>query len=281
MHQVKRPLQHRRGRAHAVMPIHFTEHHVAGKDHHLGRGLPLLGDGQPVPRGVQAQAADEPPLVEITAIRHAGVQAVAKQVVHLVDVDRTGQQARQQPALGVPRLAREQGHDVAGLNRPVVAQRVGNLAFQKKTVGKQLVLGHASELHVFDRVAKRPMSQVVQQGRGNEQLRIAGRDDLGEPSVVGKLPQKQQRQPVHSQRMLEPRMVGRWIHQRHQPQLADPGQPPVLGRVDDRPHARRLAARRSRPVSAASPDGRPGPRLPAGRESRSSAAACVLRVRSL
>ena len=88
MQQVKRPLEHGRGRADAVVPIDFAEHHVAGEDHQLGRRLAFVGDRQAVARLVQAEAADQPLLVEIPAVGHAGVQAVAEEVVHLVDVDR-------------------------------------------------------------------------------------------------------------------------------------------------------------------------------------------------
>ena len=32
-------------------------------------------------------------------------------------------------------------------------------------------------------------------------------------------------------------MHGAWIDERHEAKLADPGQPPHLGRVEERPHA--------------------------------------------
>ena len=70
------------------MPIHLAEHDVAGEDHHLGRGFTFVGNRQTVSRLVQAQATNQPTPVEMPSIRHAGVQAIAHQVVDLVDVDR-------------------------------------------------------------------------------------------------------------------------------------------------------------------------------------------------
>ena len=75
-----------------------------------------------------------------------------------------------------------------------------NLAFQQKAVGEQLVARHAGQLDVFDRMAERPVAQVVQQGRGDEQSRRPpGVTAAGEPLVVGQLLQVQQRQAVDAQ----------------------------------------------------------------------------------
>ena len=167
------------------------------------------------------------------------MQAVAGQVVHLVDVDRPGEHAGQEARFRIARFSRQQGHQVPGLNGPIVAQRVGDFAFQQKAVGEQLVLRHAGQPHVFDRVAKRPMAQVVQQRGDDKQLGVRRRNDRGKALVVGKLPQEQQGQAIHAQRMLEPRVDGRRIDQRHQAQLADPGQAAKLAAVDDGPHAGR------------------------------------------
>ena len=78
MQQVKRPLQHGRGRAHAVMPIHFAEHHIPGENHEFGGGFAFVGDGQAVARLVQTQTAQQSLLIEVPAVWHAGVQAVAE-----------------------------------------------------------------------------------------------------------------------------------------------------------------------------------------------------------
>ena len=151
-----------------MVPIDLAEHHVAGKDHHLGGGSALVGDRQAVARLVQAQAADQPLLVEIAAVGHAGVQAVADQVVHLVDVDRPAEHALQDSLPRAARLAGKQRGDVPRLQVPIVAQRVGQLPFQQKAVGEQLVRGHAGQSDVLDGVAERPVAQVVQQGGDEE-----------------------------------------------------------------------------------------------------------------
>ena len=96
--QVERPLEHGRGRADAVVPIDLAEHDVAGEDHQFGGRLALVGDRQPVARLVQAQAAHQPLLVEVPAVGHARVQAVAVEIVHLVDVDRPGEHAGEDSA---------------------------------------------------------------------------------------------------------------------------------------------------------------------------------------
>ncbi len=91
--RIKRPLEHRRGRAHRVMPVHFAEHDIAGKNQHFRRGFPLVGQRQAVARLVQTQAADQSLLVEMPAIGNARMQTVALQVIHFVHVDRSGKQA--------------------------------------------------------------------------------------------------------------------------------------------------------------------------------------------
>ena len=55
------------------------------------------------------------------------------------------------------------------------------------------------------------MSQVVQQGGGNQHLGIVPRDRGGEPRVVRKVLQVQKRHAVDAQRMLESRMVRRRV----------------------------------------------------------------------
>lgn len=221
------------------MPVDFAEHHVAGEDHHFGRGLAFFGDRQRVAGRVQAQAADQTVLVEVATVGHAGMQAVAGQIVHLVDVDRTGKDAGQNARSGPPGLVREQVDHVARIDLPLVAQCVGNVPFEQEAVGKQLVRGNAGQAHVFDRMAKRPVPQVVQQGRHDQQLGVGRHDRRGESLVVAQMPQAQQGQPVHAHRVLEARVMRRRVHEGHEPQLADPGQPAELGRVHERPDARR------------------------------------------
>ncbi len=200
---------------------------------------PLSVIARPSPAAIQAKAAQQPLLIEMPAVRHAGVQAVAEQVVHLVDVDRPGEHARQDPRGRVAGLLAQEGHDLPRLHVPVVPQHVADLAFQQKAVGKQLVARHAGQLDVLDRMAKRPVAQVVQQGGGQKDLGVLGADGRLKPLVVGQPLQIQQPQAEDAQAVLEAGMMGRRIDQRHQPQLADAGQAAEVGRVDHLPHATR------------------------------------------
>ena len=134
---------------------------------------------------------------------------------------------------GIVRLLAQQGDHVAGVDPPIVAQHVADLALQQETVGEQLVGRHARQADVLDRVAERPVPQVVQQGRGHEQLGVFHRHGPREPLVVGQLLQQQQGQAIDPQRVLEPRVERRRIDQRDQAQLADFREAAELGRVDD------------------------------------------------
>ena len=82
--------EHARRRTNRVVPVDFAEHHVPGKDHHLRRRFAFACDRQPRPRLVQAQTANQPQRVKVSAVRNTGVQAVPRQVIHLVDIDRSG-----------------------------------------------------------------------------------------------------------------------------------------------------------------------------------------------
>ena len=223
------------------MPIHFAEHHVAGEDHHLGGRLALVGDRQPVARFVQAQAADQPPAVEMPAVGHAGVQAVAHQVVDLVDVDRPGEHAaKNRVALPSARLAGDQRRQRLRLESPIVAQHVGHFAVDDEPLRASCSWsGNLRQAQVFDRMAERPVADVVQQRRREQQLGIVRRDGGGEPLVGGQPVQVFDRRQEHAQRMLLPRVVRRRIDEAHQAQLADLRQPAKGGRVDQPPHASR------------------------------------------
>ena len=159
------------------MPVDLAEHHVAGEDHHLGGGLPLVGDRQAVAGFVQAEALDQSRLIEVAAVRDAGVQTIAHEIVHLVDVDRPREHAPQQPAAAVGGLVGEHLDHVARLDVPLVAQHVGEFPFEQKAVGEQLVAGDLPEADVFDRMAERPVAEVVEQRgrRGTARPPRAGR----------------------------------------------------------------------------------------------------------
>ena len=138
---VKGTLQHGGGRAHGVVPIHFAEHDVAGKDHHFGGGLALVGDGQGVAGFVEAEAADEPAAVEVLAVGNAGVEAVAHQIVDFVDIDRAGKDAAEDAVGRSRHIAADKVGDVQRVEPPIVAQHVGHLARGDFARGERLVIG--------------------------------------------------------------------------------------------------------------------------------------------
>ncbi len=97
---------------------------------------------------------------------------------------------------------------------------------------------HVRQLDVFNRVAKWPMANVVQQRGSDEPLCIIGGHGRRKACVVRELLEVQQSQPIHAQRMLEPSVVGCRVNQRDQTELADLGQPSELGSVNDGADAR-------------------------------------------
>ena len=60
MQQVERPLEHGRGRADAMVPVDFAEHHIAGKDHQLRGRAAFVSDRQAIAGTIQAEAAQQP-----------------------------------------------------------------------------------------------------------------------------------------------------------------------------------------------------------------------------
>ena len=63
------------------MPIDLAEHDIASEDHQLGGCFAFVRDRQTVALFVQTQAADQPSLVEMPAVRYARMKAVAEQIV--------------------------------------------------------------------------------------------------------------------------------------------------------------------------------------------------------
>ena len=78
------------------MPVDFAEHYVPCKHHQLSRGAALGADRERVAGFVETEAANESGFVQVLAVRHAGVKAVAVKVVQLVDVDRPGEDRREE-----------------------------------------------------------------------------------------------------------------------------------------------------------------------------------------
>ena len=56
-------------------PVDLAEHYIASKDHHLGSRSSFVADRQTVTGLIQAQAADQTLLIEISPVRHAGMQS--------------------------------------------------------------------------------------------------------------------------------------------------------------------------------------------------------------
>ena len=96
------------------------------------------------------------------------MQAVSHQVVNFVYIDGPGKHAVQYPRTLLQMGSLKQLHDFDGLNRPIIAQQVGNFVIEHKSVGKLLVGRYVFEGDIFDRVAKWPVPQIVQQ-RGNQE----------------------------------------------------------------------------------------------------------------
>ena len=110
-----------------MVPIHFAEHDVAGEDHHFGGGFAFVGDRERVAGFVEAQAADEPAAIEVLTVRHAGVEAVARQVVDFVDVDRARKNAAEESMRTAVHVAATELCDGCRLELPIVVQDFGNL----------------------------------------------------------------------------------------------------------------------------------------------------------
>ena len=173
------------------------------------------------------------------SIGHSRVQAVANEVIHLVDIDGAGKHAGKNSRCGDARLLAQQGHHIARLHVPVVAQYVANLSLQQKAIRKQLMAWDAGQFDVFNRVAKRPVAQVVEESCRQKNLGVLRADCRLKPLIVCKPPQVEQCKSKNAQAMLEARMVGRRINERYQSQLADACQAAEIGRINDLLHTAR------------------------------------------
>jgi len=76
-----------------MVPVNLAEHHVAGKDHHLASGATLLTDRDAVTRFINTKTAEYSLAIEMATVRETGMQAVTRQVVHLVDINRASDEA--------------------------------------------------------------------------------------------------------------------------------------------------------------------------------------------
>ena len=80
-----------------MVPIDLAKHHITRKDHQLGGSAPLVGDRQSRACFIEAQATKQPVFIEVTSVGYASVEAIASEVIHLVDIDWARQQRMQNP----------------------------------------------------------------------------------------------------------------------------------------------------------------------------------------
>ena len=80
------------------------------------------------------------------------------------------------------------------------------------------------------------MADIVQQGRGDEKLRLLPADRFRESLVVREMPEKKQREPIDSKRVLKPAVGGGRIDQGNKPKLRNPRQAAELREIDEIPH---------------------------------------------
>ena len=114
-----------------MMPIHLAEHDVAGEHHQLRRRPAFAGDGQTVGVFIENRRLHQPPAVEIPSVRHAAVQAVPIEIVHLVDVDRPGEHPANQSQRRRIRPPREHIQNLGGPDVPMAFADLGQLAMRR------------------------------------------------------------------------------------------------------------------------------------------------------
>ncbi len=199
-----RPLQHRRRRPHRMVPVDLAEHDVAGEDHELGRRAALLRDGQRPARFVEAEARQQPLLIEMPAVGHARVEAVAGEIVHLVDVDRPREERTEQAAGGVGSGAGDEARDAGRGDPPFLLDARGKLPSGEQRMHERFVPRQLREAHVFERMAKGPVADVVHERSDDECRGVVLVDRGREPRLVAEPGEKLQREPVDAERMLEP-----------------------------------------------------------------------------
>ena len=78
------------------------------------------------------------------------MQAISDQIVHLVDIDGARQQTLEDSAAALLGFSRKQRHYFTRLQVPLVAKRVGNVAFQQETVGKEFMRRNLGQADVGD-----------------------------------------------------------------------------------------------------------------------------------
>ena len=96
--QVERPMElkeasgkHAGGGTNRVVPIDLAEHHIPRENHQLSCRFSLGTDRQAISLFVHQQRLNQSRTVEVASIGNTCVKTIAFKVIHLVDVDRAGQ----------------------------------------------------------------------------------------------------------------------------------------------------------------------------------------------
>ena len=210
-------LEHRRGAAHGVVPVHVTIHLIFGEQQRFERREPLLVEGErgmPVLPGGQRQRREQPVHVD-HPVGNAAHPRVAGQIVELVHVER----ARDQAGEGFACPALDEGQQ--SLRRgPQLRQPLRQLAVRQVPRRQLLVVREAGFL---EGMGKGIVPDVVQQ-RGELQL-DAVRGVEPDVARVFQLRQRATREMVCTERVLEAAMGGAGIDEERVPQLAHVAQP--------------------------------------------------------
>ena len=130
----------------------------------------------------------------------------------------------------------DQFSDPRGRNTPLRLKHLGDAPVRQDAPDERLVPRNLGQSHVLDGVAVRPVANVVHEGGGDERRRVGIADDLREPRFGPQPLQELERQAIDAQRVLKPRVHRTRVDQRHEAELRDAGEPPHLGRVEQRPH---------------------------------------------
>ena len=166
-------------------------------------------------RGEQAVDVDH-------AVRHAAHPRVARQVVELVNVERSRHETRER-ALALPP---DEGQERLRL-RPEPCERFRQRSSLQVACREILVVEQAG---LFEGMRERVVPDVVEQGRQLEAAQL-GRRRGRAPRRLLELRQRPARQMVGAERVLEPRVRGAGVDEERVSQLAHVPQPLHRGRV--------------------------------------------------
>ena len=176
-----------------------------------------------VARFVEAQAADQPPAVEVAAVGHAGVQAVAHQVIDFVDVDRPGQHAAKNSLRAVVGFAGNQRRRRRADRDCQSSRSTSATSRRRESSG-----GRALRARRFAASCRSSIGWPNGQwptscssAAASNSFGILRRDGGRESFVGGQPIEVLDRRQENAERMFLPRVVGGRIDQAHQPQLAD------------------------------------------------------------